>query len=85
LTDGPAVVDPSSHTVFNLAEGAYKKRDSHEERMEAAKARRAEERRILGENVEEDILEDQGDLEGTPLLRANLTSNQFPKEHDSAC
>jgi hypothetical protein len=67
LTDGPAVIDPSSHTVFNLAEGAYKKRESHEERMAAAKARRAEERRLLGENVEEDIPEDQGDLEGTPL------------------
>jgi len=67
LTDGPAVVDPSSHTVFNLAEGAYKKRESHEERMAAAKARRAEERRLLGESLDEDIPEDQGDLEGMSL------------------
>ena len=65
LTDGPAVIDPSSHTVFNLAEGAYKKRESHEERMVAAKARRAEERRLRGENVEDDIPEDHGDMEGT--------------------
>lgn len=65
LTDGPAVIDPSSHTVFNLAEGAYKKRESHEERMVAAKARRAEERRLRGENVEDDIPEDHGDAEGT--------------------
>jgi hypothetical protein len=60
VTDGPHVIDPSSHTVFNLAEGAYKKRDSHEERMAAAKARRAEEKRLRGESTEEDIPEDNG-------------------------
>jgi hypothetical protein len=47
--------------VFNLAEGAYKKRESHEERMLAAKARRAAEKRALGEHVDEDIPEDAGD------------------------
>jgi hypothetical protein len=64
VTDGPHVIDPSSHTVFNLAEGAYKKRDSHEERMAAAKARRAEEKRLRGGSVEGDNPEENRGLEG---------------------
>jgi hypothetical protein len=47
--------------VFNLAEGAYKKRESQEQKMLAAKARRAAEKQALGEHVDEDIPEDTGD------------------------
>lgn len=69
LTDAPhQVQDPSSHTVFNLAEGAYRKRESHEERMAQAKARRAAEKRLRGEPTEDDIPEDNGDLEGCLLF-----------------
>ena len=64
LTDAAHVVaDPSTHTVFNLAEGAYRKRESQEERMAQLKARRAEEKRLRGENLDEGIPEDI-DLEG---------------------
>jgi len=68
LTDGPHVIDPSSHTVFNLAEGAYRKRESHEERMAQAKARRAAEKRLRGEITEEEIPEDNGGLDGIAVL-----------------
>jgi hypothetical protein len=64
LTDGPHVVDPSSHTVFNLAQGAYKKRESHDEKMATLKARRAAEKRLREGTAEDDIPEDVGDLEG---------------------
>ena len=64
LTDAPHVVaDPSTHTVFHLAEGAYRKRESQEERMAQLKARRAAEKRLREENVDEGIPEDI-DLEG---------------------
>ena len=64
---GQQVMDPSSHTVFNLAEGAYKKRESHEERMNLAKARRAAEKQALGEQVGEGIPEGD-DFEGIIVL-----------------
>ena len=54
---GPQVVDPSTHSVFNLAEGAYKKRESQEERMNQAKARRAAEKLALNEQLAEGIPE----------------------------
>jgi hypothetical protein len=79
VTDGPIVMDPSSHTVFNLAEGAYKKRDSHEERMAAAKARRAEEKRLRGESVEGDIPEDNGGLEGMYHFISKLILEPVPE------
>jgi hypothetical protein len=72
LTDGPHVVaDPSTHTVFTLAEGAYRKRESQEERMAQLKARRAAEKRLRGENVDTDIPEDI-DLEGILRLQHSL-------------
>lgn len=60
ITDhGQHVIDPSTHSVFNLAEGAYRKRESQEVRMAALKARRAEQLRLRqGTNPEEDIPED---------------------------
>jgi hypothetical protein len=64
ITDGPPVVDPPNHSIFNLAEGAYRKRESHEERMIAAKARRAAEKRARGEPVDEEIPEDAPGVEG---------------------
>jgi len=60
-SEGPHVADPSSHSVFNLVD--YKKRESHEERMAAAKARRAAEKR-LREGIGEDIPENN-ELGGT--------------------
>jgi hypothetical protein len=63
---GPQVVDPSSHSVFNLAEGAYKKRESQEERMNQAKARRAAEKLALVEQLAEGIPEAE-DLEGSSI------------------
>lgn len=67
-TDGPHVVDPSSHTVFTLAEGAYRKRESQQERLAAAKARRDAEKRAQGEDPEEDVLEDPAIICGSCLL-----------------
>jgi hypothetical protein len=63
ITDhGQQVIDPSTHSVFNLAEGAYRKRESQEVRMAALKARRAEQLRLRhGTNPEEDIPEDEDD------------------------
>jgi hypothetical protein len=63
ITDqGQHVIDPSSHTVFNLVEGAYRKRESQEVRMAALKARRAEQLRLRqGANPEDDIPEDVAD------------------------
>ena len=68
LTDGPHVIDPSSHTVFTLAEGAYRKRESHDEKMAALRAKRAEEKRIREGHIEEGIPEDNGDIEGSLYL-----------------
>src|SRR5579859_4960479 len=69
MTDGGPtnILDPSSHTILNLAEGAYKKRESHEEKMAAAKARREAEKRERGENVETvpEDLHDDDDEPGT--------------------
>jgi len=78
ITDhGPHVTDPSSHTVFNLAEGAYRKRESQEVRMAALKARRAEQLRMRqGANPEEDIPEDVVDDGMISLhVAANTSTN----------
>jgi len=76
ITDhGPHVIDPSSHTVFNLAEGAYRKRESQEVRMAALKARRAEQLRMRqGANPEDDIPEDVDD--GMILLHVATNHNR---------
>ena len=80
LTDAPHIVaDPSTHTVFNLAEGAYRKRESQEERMAQLKARREAEKRLRGENVDEGIPEDI-DLEGN-LTSFQLSNNRtYPRQ-----
>lgn len=78
LTDGPHVIDPSSHTVFNLAEGAYRKRESHDQKMATLKARREAEKRLQEGNTEEDIPEDGGDLEGYSLS-CNADCRNYPR------
>ena len=80
LTDAPHVVaDPSTHTVFNLAQGAYRKRESQEERMTQLKAQREAEKRLRGENVEEGIPEDI-DTEGNQIMDLTTDNRTYSRQ-----